>query len=178
MCERPAMELVEGNIDVGLEARAVVDEIEVAALTAPYFDRDDILRRTVKLLDRKGFDDRRNVAHRERNDDVDVMGHAWLAIRNPGGASGDHVGNPEPFEPRDKRLDETRLQHAGRSFARARPLESRSSRGGARARGPRAIAARTSTAGSIRAAAPRGSSRDNARSAPVTAGPRAPWRRR
>src|SRR5689334_2448417 len=125
----------------------MVDEIEVSALTAPHLDRDDIFGRAVELLDRKGLDDRGDLTHGERDDDVNVMGHARLAVDDSGGAARHHVRDADAFEPRDERLERARWRHAGRSFARARSPAHRSNPGEARAHAPRATAGRTSTAG-------------------------------
>ena len=86
----------------------MADQICVSALTATHLDRQHILRRTVELLEGKRADEPRNIRHRERDDDVDIVRHARLAVHDPRCTAGHHVWQPEPLETAHERCDETR----------------------------------------------------------------------
>jgi hypothetical protein len=83
----------------------MVDQVAMATLAAPHFDRENVLRRTIKLLERERLDEGAHMAHRKNDHDIDVVGQPRLPVERPGSAACNEVRYAKTFEPNDERLE-------------------------------------------------------------------------
>ena len=95
MGETPDVEgVVPYEIEIGFESRFMMNEIAVAALRSLYFFHNDFPGRAVETSRRKRIDEGIELVRHEPNNNVDIIGEAWLSVVNGSNTTTDHVANP------------------------------------------------------------------------------------
>src|SRR6266566_4680310 len=81
--EAPCVQrILAGEIDVGLEAGLMVNDVEVSSLFPRRLQQDLLLGRAVELLQRKNLRESGDLLAVEDDDDVHVVGQAGLTVND------------------------------------------------------------------------------------------------
>jgi hypothetical protein len=102
----PVERIAASEIDVGLEAGVMVDEVEMAVAGTTELDADDLGRRHIEGLLREDTEERGNVEVGEFEHEVHVMGHPRLSVEEAGDRPGDEILEARLFERAREESDE------------------------------------------------------------------------
>jgi len=111
----PSVEGVKaGEIDVCLEAGLMVNEVEMTPLSTGLFDLENLARRTVELVLRKGGLETEDILRAEVNNNIYVVRHARLAVIDGRNTACDHVPETQVIELPSENQKGLKRRHAGR----------------------------------------------------------------
>jgi len=79
-----------------------MDQVEVSALRSGLLGLNDGLGRRVEIVFRKVTQQRDATGFVEAQDDIEVVGDAWLAVNDRRGGAGNHIGSADLFESLDE----------------------------------------------------------------------------